>query len=66
MAKLRRTRQAEIDLVEIWTFIAEENAIAADKLIRDLDVRSHQLLTHPKMGVVKWSWKFGQSVKVYS
>lgn len=51
MAKLTRTRQAEIDLLEIWAFIAEENAIAADELIRKLDARSHQLLKHPKMGV---------------
>ncbi len=50
MAKLIRTRQAEIDLLEIWAFIAEENVIAADDLVRKLDARSHQLLEHPKMG----------------
>jgi toxin ParE1/3/4 len=50
MAKLIRTRQAEIDLLEIWAFIAEENACAADELVRKLDARSHQLLGHPKMG----------------
>ncbi|MDQ7017516.1 MAG: type II toxin-antitoxin system RelE/ParE family toxin [Robiginitomaculum sp.] len=51
MAKLIRTRQAEIDLLEIWAFIAEENTMAADELVRKLDARSHQLLEHPNMGV---------------
>ena len=50
MAKLLRTRQAEIDLLEIWAFIAEENVIAADELVRKLDAHFHQLLEHSKMG----------------
>lgn len=51
MAKLTRTRQAEIDLLEIWTFIAGNNVTAADKLVWELDTHSRQLLEHPKMGV---------------
>jgi len=50
MAKLFRTRQAEIDLFEIWEYIAKDNLIAADKLIRRLDERSHELLDNPELG----------------
>ena len=51
MAKLIRTRQAEIDLMEIWAYIATEDSTAADGLIRKLDARSRQLLDYPKLGV---------------
>ena len=51
MAKLIRTRQAEIDLMEIWAYIATEDSNAADGLIRKLDARSRQLLDYPKLGV---------------
>lgn len=50
MARLQRTRQAENDLLEIWAFIASENPLAADKIVRKLDERSHELLENPKLG----------------
>ena len=50
MVILRRTRQAEIDLLEIWEYIAGENIRAADKVVRGLDARSHELLDNPKLG----------------
>ena len=50
MATLFRTRQAEIDLLEIWDYIAKDNLTAADKLIRRLDERSHELLDNPELG----------------
>lgn len=53
MAVLKRTRQAEIDLLDIWGFIAEDNITAADKTVRRLDARSHELLDNPKMGLAR-------------
>lgn len=53
MAVLKRTRQAEIDLLDIWAFIAEDNTDAADKIVRQLDSKSHKLLTHPEMGLAR-------------
>lgn len=53
MVSIKRTRQAEIDLLEIWRFIAEENPVAADNLVRKLDQRSLALLEQPKMGMVR-------------
>jgi len=50
MVILRRTRQAEIDLLEIWEYIAQENMKAANKVVRGLDARSHELLDNPKLG----------------
>ena len=53
MAVLKRTRQAEIDLLDIWDFIARDNITAADKIVRRLDARSHELLDNPKMGIAR-------------
>lgn len=50
MAILKRTRQAEIDLLEIWDFIAADNMAAADKVVRKLDERSRELLDNPELG----------------
>jgi len=50
MTTLFRTRQAEIDLLEIWDYIAKDNLTAADKLIRRLDERSHELLDNIELG----------------
>ena len=51
MPKLTRTRLAEIDLLEIWEFIAQDSPLAANKIIRDLDARSQELLVHPRLGL---------------
>ena len=53
MAILKRTRQAEIDLLDIWAFISQDNLTAADKIVRQLDARSHELLGHPEMGIAR-------------
>lgn len=36
-AYVRRTRQAEEDLLEIWSFLAEDNPAAADELLDEID-----------------------------
>lgn len=51
MAKLTRTRQADIDLLELWAFIAKDDYKAADSLILKLHARSQQLILHPQLGV---------------
>ena len=51
MAILKRTRQAEADLLDIWAFISQDNLTAADKIVRQLDARSHELVKHPEMGI---------------
>ena len=48
--RLHRTAQAEIDLIEIWQFIAKDDPMAASKVLKSLDRRSHELLKNPKLG----------------
>ena len=37
MGKVFRTRQAEEDLLDIWSFIAEDNPVAAESLLREIN-----------------------------
>ncbi|HUT09631.1 MAG TPA: type II toxin-antitoxin system RelE/ParE family toxin [Thermoguttaceae bacterium] len=50
MAKIVRTSRAELDLAEIWTYIARDNPDAADRMIRRIDQRLRVLLAEPTMG----------------
>lgn len=50
MAQVRRTARAEEDLIEIWLFIAEANAVAADKLLDRLDQVFRRLARNPRLG----------------
>ena len=45
--KLLITKTAKRDLIDIWQFIAQENPIAASKVLESLDSRSHELLKNP-------------------
>jgi toxin ParE1/3/4 len=49
--QLVRSPEAENDLIEIWTYIAQDNAISADKLVDRLYARSLSLIAHPSLGV---------------
>lgn len=40
MASLRFTRSAENDLLEAWLYVAEENPVAADRLIDRIEAES--------------------------
>lgn len=51
--RLRRTAQAEDDLIEIWTYIARESPAAADRLVDRLDLRSRRLSEQPGLGVAR-------------
>ncbi len=48
--RLRRTAQAEEDLIDIWAYIARDNHAAADRLLDLLDEKSQALAHNPQMG----------------
>lgn len=37
--------------MDIWQFIVKDNPVAADKLIRKLDSRSHELVEFSRLGL---------------
>jgi toxin ParE1/3/4 len=51
--RLRRTAQAEEDLIDIWSYIARDNPSAADRLLDALDMKSQALARNPKMGMAR-------------
>jgi toxin ParE1/3/4 len=48
-----RSARADEDLIEIWSFIAEENIIAADRVLDAIEARWQQLAQHPYSGVAR-------------
>jgi toxin ParE1/3/4 len=50
MPRIVRTSRAELDLAEIWTFIAEDNPDAADGVIRRIDTKLRLLSESPAIG----------------
>ena len=50
MPKIVRTSRAELDLTDIWTYIARDNLNAADRVIRRIDERLRLLVGDPTMG----------------
>ena len=50
MAQVRRTVQANRDLLEIWVYIAESNPNAADRLIDKLTATFQELAQSPGIG----------------
>ena len=50
MLPIRRTKQAEADLIEIWLYIARDNIDRADALLDKLDERTQLLGKHPETG----------------
>jgi len=51
--RLRRTAQAEADLIDIWLYIARDNAAAADRLLDLLDEKSRALARDPQIGMAR-------------
>ena len=45
-----RTARAEEDLIEIWLYIAEDNPVAADRLLDEIDRRISRLAENPYLG----------------
>lgn len=50
MNRYRLSRQAEQDLEDIWTYIAQQNQLAADKQIAQILNRFPMLAQFPDMG----------------
>ena len=50
MPRIRYTRSAEADLLELWLTIAEENPLAADSTLDSIQETVSLLGTQPEMG----------------
>jgi toxin ParE1/3/4 len=50
MARVLRTQRARLDLLEIWLYIAKDNAPAADRLLDRIDRTCRSLAQQPLMG----------------
>lgn len=59
MARIIRTRQARADVLDIWEYIAADNAAAADKLIRRLDEVVRLLAQQPELGSPQDKYRVG-------
>lgn len=50
MPRVRFTRSAETDLLELWVTVAEENLTAADEILDVIHATATLLGTQPEMG----------------
>ncbi|MFT5207721.1 MAG: toxin ParE1/3/4 [Candidatus Omnitrophota bacterium] len=50
MLKVFRTKQAQLDLIEIWIYIAEDNTVAADNFLFKLEAEVNLIASSPKIG----------------
>lgn len=50
MAKIERSEQAELDLIDIWTYIAKDSPTAADNLIDHIESVCQLLAKSPLLG----------------
>lgn len=44
------TAQAEKDLIEIWGYIAQDNSLAADRVLDEIDQKVNVLAENPLLG----------------
>jgi toxin ParE1/3/4 len=51
--RLRRTAQAEANLIDIWVYIARDTPAAADRLLDLLDDKSRALARNPQLGMAR-------------
>jgi toxin ParE1/3/4 len=50
MPAVKRTAQAEEDLIEIWIYIPQDNPMAADRVLDDIEEKCDALANNPLMG----------------
>jgi toxin ParE1/3/4 len=50
MPRFTRTRQARLDLIEAWQYIALDDADAADRVLDSLDAACALLAANPMLG----------------
>ena len=53
MPVIRRTAQAEEDLIDLWLYIAQDNPGAADRLLDEIEEKFSFLADHPQLGPVR-------------
>lgn len=53
MAKVYVSRRAETDLLEIWNYIAQDNATAADRQLRDIAASCQRLADYPGISLAR-------------
>ncbi|MBO9100950.1 MULTISPECIES: type II toxin-antitoxin system RelE/ParE family toxin [unclassified Rhizobium] len=53
MHSIVRTDRADEDLIEIWSYIAADNTIAADRVLDAIEARWDNLARHPYSGVAR-------------
>ncbi|HVW57049.1 MAG TPA: type II toxin-antitoxin system RelE/ParE family toxin [Rhizobiaceae bacterium] len=53
MVLIRRSARAEEDLIQIWSYLAQQNPRAADQLLDRLQQRWELLATQPRSGVAR-------------
>jgi toxin ParE1/3/4 len=53
MPIIQRTALAEEDLIDIWTYIAQDNMQAADTMLDDIEQRCKLLAEFPHMGQMR-------------
>ncbi len=56
---IRLTEQAEEDVVEIWSYIADDNPSAADRLVDRFSETYEKLAYNPGMGVKQEQYRTG-------
>jgi toxin ParE1/3/4 len=64
MPRVFLTRQANVDLQEIWTYLAQDNVDAADKLIHEFHEAFQLLVDQPDLGVPQFQYRKGLRCKV--
>lgn len=50
MTRVVRTRRTDVDLLQIWIYVAERNVAAADRLANRLEREFHFLAENPLVG----------------
>ena len=50
MPIISRTARCEEDLIEIWIYIAQDDAAAADRVLDEIEGKFSVLLDHPRLG----------------
>ena len=53
MGQVLRTAEARADLLEIWVYIAEDNIVAADRVLSAIDLKCKELTESPNLGRVR-------------
>lgn len=64
MVGVRYSRSAQVDLLDAWLFIAEENPAAADRLLEIIEREVRVLLDQPLLGRARP--ELGESVRSWS